>query len=715
MPSDLPLDASDRPLALRDLDLDAFFRPRRVAVIGASAAGRKPNTAMWRKIKTWGDQAGAEVIPVHPNYDEIDGRHCYDSIDDVPGELDLAVILVGDAVGMFETVIGREPHPKYAVIFSAGFAETGDEGEKLQRHLEELIHAGDTHLLGPNTNLNAFETFRDDLGGRAIALITQSGHQGRPVFQAQDFGIRLSHWAPCGNEADLEFADFARYFADQDDVGVIAAYIEGFKDGRTLMLAADHAAQKQKPMVVVKVGKTPEGESMAKSHTGHLTGSDAVTSAVFRQFGVTRVDGLDELTDVAAMFARTSRPSGRGVCVYAISGGTGAHMADLCAEVGLSLPDLTSETQDALHQWIPSYLRVSNPVDNGGPPSTDERGRKILDALVADPNVDLIICPITGALATISKPLARDLAEVAKTTDKPIFVVWGSPDCNDPVYTDILLASPELITFRTFHNCVAATKAYFDYWDFQDHYASPFASAVTKRSAAAKKAAALLDGHDGALSEAASKEVLRTYGVKTSNDVLCQSASGAAKAAAEIGYPVVLKVSSPDLLHKSDAGLVKVGVQTAGEVRAAYTELLAAAKADKRATIEGVLVCEMVTGGVECVIGVSHDELFGPVVMFGLGGVFVEVFQDVTFRVPPFDRDEAERMVREVKGFALLEGARGSKPADVKALVDTIMKVQKLAVEQAGTIDEIDINPLVVRPRGKGAVALDALVIPSRG
>src|SRR5262249_45336712 len=216
---------------------------------------------------------------------------------------------------------------------------------------------------------------------------------------------------------------------------------------------------------------------------GHLTGSDAVTSAVFRQYGVTRVDGLDELTDVAAMFARTSRPSGNNVCVYAISGGTGAHMADLCAEAGLSLPDLTPATQDALHQWIPTYLRVSTPVDNGGPPSTDERGRKILDAIVADPNVDLIICPITGALATISKPLAIDLAEVAKTTDKPIFVVWGSPDCNDPVYTDILLASPELITFRTFHNCVTATTAYFDYWAFQDHYTSPFATAITKRSA----------------------------------------------------------------------------------------------------------------------------------------------------------------------------------------------------------------------------------------
>ena len=195
------------------------------------------------------------------------------------------------------------------MIFAAGFSETGKEGEKLEQRLTDLVESGDVRLLGPNTNLNAFETFRDDLDGPSIALITQSGHQGRPVFQGQELGIRLTHWAPTGNEVDLEFADFCRYFADQPEVGVIACYIEGFKDGRSLMLAADHAAKLQKPIVMVKVGRTDEGRSMAQSHTGHLTGSDAITDAVFRQFGVTRVDGLDELLEVSAALART-RPAG---------------------------------------------------------------------------------------------------------------------------------------------------------------------------------------------------------------------------------------------------------------------------------------------------------------------------------------------------------------------------------------------------------------------
>jgi len=705
-----PTDVTGRPTALRELDLDTFFHPKSVAVIGASDTARRPNTAMWRKIRQWGENAGAAVHPVNPNRDEIDGVRCYGSVLDVPGDLDLAVILVGQAVEMFETVL--EKKPRYAVIFAAGFNEVGPEGEALQRRLEDLVASGGTHLLGPNTNLNAFETFRDDLPGPTIALITQSGHQGRPVFQAQQQGIALSHWAPAGNEADLEFADFTKYFVDEPEVGVVAAYIEGFKDGRTLMLAADHAAKARKPIVCIKVGRTSEGRSMAKSHTGHLTGSDAVVSAVFRQFGVTRVDGLDELTDVAALFARTKRkPSKtgtRGVAVYAISGGTGAHMADLCAAEGLQLPDLELRTQKTLRAMIPGYLRVSNPVDSGGAPSADERGPKILKAMIDDPNVDMIICPITGALATMSKPLAADLVEAAATTEKPILVVWGSPDGSDPVYTDILLKS-QLPVFRTFHNCVKAARAWFDRQEFERRYVSPFDKPVTRRSNAASGTDALFTSGQ-AMSELDSKQLLQAYGIPVTDDRLVTSAAEAARAASSIGYPVVMKVVSADLPHKSDLGLVEVGLGNPTEVKRTYVELIERAQtASKKAHVDGVLVSEMVTGGVETVVGVSTDELFGPVVMFGLGGVFVEVFEDVTFRVPPFDKNEANRMVREVKGFKLLEGARGRKRAKVNGLVDVIMRVQRLAVDHADHLAELDINPLSVGP--DRVVALDALAI----
>jgi acetate---CoA ligase (ADP-forming) len=717
-----PIDVSGRPLELRDVDLDAFLSPKTIALIGASEQSRKPNTAMTRKFDAWAREHGATFYPVHPTYETVFGHPVYKSIFDIPGDIDLAIILTGKAVDTFEEVLARKA--KFAVIFAAGFSETGRDGERLEQRLTDLVTGGDVRLLGPNTNLNAFEQFRNDLDGPSIALVTQSGHQGRPVFQGQELGIRLTHWAPTGNEVDLEFADFCRYFADRDEVGVIACYIEGFKDGRTLMLAADHAAKLHKPIVMVKVGRTETGSSMAQSHTGHLTGSDAITDAVFRQLGITRVDGLDELLEVSTSFARTRPPAvpawakrqrEPGVCVYAISGGTGAHMADMLATAGLRLPPLGKETQRVLHDGlIPAYLRVSNPVDCGGPPVADSRGRQILDAIVADPKTDIIVVPITGAVVAFSEPFTRDLIDVAGTTDKPIFVVWGSPPGTDDTYYKRMLDGG-LPVFRTFGNCVKAVRAYVDYWRFAHRYRSAFDDAPVKPLPAAKRARAILEtaAPGEALSEHASKQLLAAYGIRSSRDVLVETETAAVKAAAGLGYPVVMKVSSPDLLHKSDLGLVRVGVTTAKEVRTAFTELMARARraGGRTVRIDGVLVCEMVTGGVETVVGVSRDPLFGPVVMAGLGGIFVEVLEDVTFRVPPFDRAEVERMLHELAGFKVLEGIRGAKPADVGALVDVVMKVARLALDLSDELAELDINPLVVRPRG--AVALDALVVRS--
>jgi acyl-CoA synthetase (NDP forming) len=716
--TEIPVDVSGRPLRLRAVDLDHFLHPRTVAVVGASEAGGKPNTVMTRKLGEWASRHGARLVPVTPVYPEVLGIATVPTLADVRVPIDLAVLLTGTerVVGHFADAV--EAGARFAVIFSAGFSEVGPAGARLERELERLATSGGTRLLGPNTNLNAFETFRDDLDGPAIALITQSGHQGRPIFQGQEIGIRLSHWAPTGNEVDLEFADFCRYFADQADVGVVAAYIEGFKDGRTMQLAADHAAAARKPLVVVKVGRTDAGRSMAMSHTGHLTGADRVVDAAFRQHGVTRVDGLDELLEVSAMFARTTAPADPercNVCVYAISGGTGAHMADMAAAAGLRLPTLAPATQRALHAGlVPPYLRVSNPVDCGGPPVTDERGRKILDLLVADPAVDMLIVPITGALDTMSGPLARDLVAVAETTTKPILVVWGSPVGTEAPYRDTLLGS-RLPVFRSFGNCVRAARAYFDYWSFVDRYESPFADAPVEPLPAARRARRLVTSAEpgASLSEVDSKRVLAAYGIRSSRDRLCTSAAEAARAARDLGFPVVMKVVSADLPHKSDLGLVEVGVGTAAAARETYGVLLRRAQrarvGGRRPRIDGILVSEMVTAGVEALVGVTRDPLFGPVVTVGLGGVLVEVLDDVAVGVPPFGRGEAERMIDGLKCAQLLSGTRGRAGVDREALVDVVMKVQRLALDLADDVAEVDVNPLVVKR--KGAVALDALVV----
>lgn len=419
------LDVSGRPLHLTVPDLDRFFRPRSVAVVGASDAEGRPNTGITRQLVDWAGRVGARLHPVHPTRRTVFGRDCFASVAAIPEPVDLAVLLVADPLPVIEE-LGEAKVP-FAVAFASGFAETGEAGAAAQARLAAAVERSGLRLLGPNTNLNAFERFREDLDGPAIALITQSGHQGRPLHALQELGIRLSHWAPTGNEADLETADFLAYFAQLPEVGAIACYVEGLKDGRSFLLAADRAARAGVPVVAVKVGRTEAGARTAASHTGKLTGADQVVDAAMRQFGVVRVDGLDELQDTAALLARARPPKADGVAVYSISGGTGAHFADLATAAGLTLPTLSPAKQDELHTWIPEYLTVANPIDNGGHPVGDWRGRKIIDAILADPSVGVLICPITGPFPPMSDRLAQDLADAAEATDKLVCVVWGSP------------------------------------------------------------------------------------------------------------------------------------------------------------------------------------------------------------------------------------------------------------------------------------------------
>ncbi|MBO8192954.1 acetate--CoA ligase family protein [Streptomyces oryzae] len=714
--ADAVLDVSGRPLHAPVPDLDRFFRPEAVAVVGASDAEGRPNAGITRQLMAWAERVGARLHPVHPSRREVYGLPCAASVAALPEPVDVAVLLVADPLPVLEQLAGTKT--RFAVAFASGFAETGAEGAAAQARLAETAARSGVRLLGPNTNLNAFERFRDDLEGPAIALITQSGHQGRPLFALQELGIRLSHWAPTGNEADLESADFLSYFATLPEVGAVAAYVEGFKDGRRFLLAADRAARAGVPVVAVKVGRTEAGARTAASHTGKLTGADATVDAAMRQFGVIRVAGLDELQDTAALLARARPPRAEGVAVYAISGGTGAHFADLATAEGLHLPALSAGKQAELHQWIPEYLSVTNPVDNGGHPVGDWRGRKIIDAILADPDVGVLVCPITGPFPPMSDKLARDLVAAAEETDKLVCVVWGSPVGTEDAYRHTLLGSSRVATFRTFGNCVRAVRAYLGHHRFARAYRSPFDDAPRSPSPSLRKAEALLRPGQQ-LSEHAGKQLLRAYGIRVPREQLCTSAAGAVRAAAQVGYPVVMKASAPQLAHKSEYGLVRLGLTSASQVRDTYRELTEIARAED-IELDGVLVCQLVDPGVEMAVGITQDELFGPTVTVGLGGVLVEVLRDVAVRVPPFGEDQARAMLGELRGAALLDGVRGRAPADTDALVEVVLRVQRMALElgrvgpgpeSGGGLAELDINPLVVLPRGHGAVALDALAV----
>ncbi|MFD8993672.1 acetate--CoA ligase family protein [Streptomyces abikoensis] len=700
-------DVSGRPLSSDVPDLDRLFRPRTMAVIGASETEGRPNTAITRQLIDWAGRVGARVHPVHPTRTTVFGLPCHASVRDLPERVDLAVLLVGDPAPVLEEL--KETRARFAVVFASGFAETGTEGATAQARLTAALQGSGTRLLGPNTNLNAFERFRDDLDGPAIALITQSGHQGRPVFALQELGIRLSHWAPTGNEADLECADFLSYFATRPEVGAIAAYVEGLKDGRAFLLAADRAARHKVPVVMVKVGRTETGARTAATHTGKLTGADDVVDAAMRQYGVIRVNGLDELQDTAALLARARPPRAQGVAVYSISGGTGAHFADLASAAGLDLPLLSTAKQNELHQWIPGYLSVANPVDNGGHPVGDWRGPKIIDAILADPSVGVLVCPITGPFPPLSDRLARDLVDAAEKTDKLVCVVWGSPVGTEDAYRTTLLGSSRVATFRTFANCVTAVRAYLDHHRFTDGYRSPFDDAPRTLSPSARKARALLRPGEQ-LSEHAAKQLLRAYGIRVPREQLVTSAAAAVRAAGQIGYPVVMKASGPRLGHKSELGLVRIGLTSASQVRDTYRELTEIARYEGL-PLDGVLVCQLVGQGVEMTVGITRDRLFGPTVTVGLGGVLVEVLDDTAVRVPPFGEDHARAMLGELRGRALLDGVRGAPPADVDALVETVLRVQRMALELGDGLAGLDVNPLVVLERGQGAVALDALAV----
>ncbi|WEO96814.1 acetate--CoA ligase family protein [Streptomyces sp. FXJ1.172] len=702
------LDVGGRPLYADVPDLTRFFRPESVAVIGASDADGRPNTGITRQLLDWAGRVGARVHPVHPTRPSVFGVPCAASVAELPpGQVDLAVLLVADPLPVIEEL--ADAKVKFAVAFASGFAETGEAGAAAQERLADAVRRSGLRLLGPNTNLNAFERFRDDLTGPAIALITQSGHQGRPVFSLQQLGIRLSHWAPTGNEADLESADFISYFAEQPEVGAIAAYVEGLKDGRAFLLAADRAARRRVPVVAVKVGRTEAGARTAASHTGKLTGADDVVDAAMRQYGVVRVDGLDELQDTAALLARARAPLADGVAVYSISGGTGAHVADLATAAGLRLPRLSQAKQAELHQWIPEYLSVANPVDNGGHPVGDRRGRKIIDALLADPSVGVLVCPVTGPFPPLSDKLVADLVAAAEETDKLVCVVWGSPVGTEPAYREVLLGSSRVATFRTVGNCLTAVRAWLDHHAFVSGYRSPFDEAPRTPSPSFRKAEALMSpGRQ--LSEHAAKQLLRAYGIRVPREQLVTSAAAAVRAAAQIGYPVVMKASGAQIAHKTELGLVKVALTSASQVREAYRELTDIARYEG-VSLDGILVCQMVEQGVEMVVGVTHDDLFGPTVTAGLGGILVEVLRDTAVRIPPFGEDQAHAMLAGLRGRALLDGVRGRPPADRDALVEVILRVQRMAMELGDHIAELDINPLMVLPRGQGAVALDALVV----
>jgi len=698
--------------------IDCMLNPRSIAIVGASAkggyGGRLLNAVMRSKDRV-------RIYPINPNYEEINGLRSYRSLADVPEAPDLVGVVVpySKVLGVLEEC--REKGAGSGVIISAGFAERGTEaGQALQQKVAAFAKESGFRFTGPNclgvANVRAdiwATASSRTLGGLTghVGLICQSGATafGPFLLRAVDSGIGLGHIISTGNEIDLDFSDFARYLVDDPETRVIAGFVEGFRDVRKFLAVAKLAAERGKPIVLIKIGRSESGAQAARSHTAALTGADALYQAAFRQYGVIRVQDYDELLETAQLFAHSRKPKKRGVAVVSHSGGISSLTADMLGDAGLELPPLTERARNGINDILKDFGWAANPADVTGFARRDEFVQ-IMDYLIEEPEVGTLVVASAGAGNQVDHVIAlRD------RTDKNVAFMWTTSRSDNKTLPKLKAANIPI--FYSPAALARALKSFADYHAWREKR-SALASEMPAVMTAAQRDAVARARSLGrsALSEAESKQLIGEWGVRAAREIPAQSAGGAVEAADQLGYPVVLKADSPDILHKTEAGVVRVGLGDAGAVRDAYDEILRSASLNApQAKVNGVVVQEMVSGGVEVIVGVKYDAQLGPMLLFGTGGVMVEVYDDVALRHCPITKTEALAMIDEVKGAKLLRGFRGRPPADIDALAETLVRVSRLGAQLEGTLVELDVNPLMVLPAGQGVRALDALVIGNWG
>ncbi|MBC7781409.1 MAG: acetate--CoA ligase family protein [Proteobacteria bacterium] len=702
-------------------NLERLFNPRAVAIVGASQNVKTiSGQPVWALAKH--GYAGT-LYPVNPKYQEVEGHRCYPSIAELPEVPDLALILVAAArVPQMLRDVGRKGIP-FCIIFSSGFAETGAAGRALQDEIAAIAAEYSVAVVGPNcqgmigVTDDVYAGFGSAFSGDnfrrgSLSMTTQSGGFGYGVvILAEEAGLGFRSVVSTGNEAGLTTTDFIEWFTQDPQTKVIGAYMEGVKDAHRLLEVGDHALDADKPVLIWKVGNTEVGQRAAASHTANLGGALALYEAAFKQRGMIRVRDANELIDYTQVFDSGKRPAGNRVAIVTISGGGGILMADQCVESGLSVGSLSPTSEAKLKDIIPSFGSWQNPIDiTAGIFNNPEMLAQAMQIIVDDPTVDSIVvinASLQGEIATLR---AQELVELSAKTSKPILTAWSA---REKFAADAyrVLREGHVPRFATPVSCAKALAALTTFAEAQRRRVREKAESVLTLER--PEAKAMLAGRTADLAEFQAKALIAQYGIPVTAEMLVHDRAEAAAAARSLGYPVVLKVQSADIAHKTEAGGVRIGLTDERAVEQAYDEVIASAKAyAPDAVIDGVSVQEMVAGGTELIVGVQNDPLFGPAVMVGLGGIHAEVFKDVSFRLAPLTRSVAESMLRELKSFPLLDGVRGRPLADVEAVVDTLLALSALAIDLKDHLAELDVNPLLVRERGRGVKALDALAKP---
>lgn len=692
--------------------LDALFNPNSIAIIGASPDAKKIGgrpLAYLQKNKYKGS-----IYPVNPKYDEIAGLKCYSNIKEIKETVELAIIsLPKDLVlSSFKECI--ESGVRSVVIFSAGFGEVDEEGKRIQDEITSLAKRHKVRVLGPNclglfnVEKNAYATFstilekQTPLKGK-IGFVSQSGAFGSHVFTlARQQQIGFSHFVATGNESDIDVADCIAYLAEDENTKVIACYIEGAKDGEKLIEAFKLAAKNKKPVVALKVGTTSVGKQAALSHTGSLAGADEVYDAVFEQYGVYRAKTIQEFVDVAYACAELPIPKGDRVAIFTVSGGVGIMLADQLSEQSLAVTETPQDVQAKLKEILP-IAGVKNPIDttaqiNAIPNLLDDFMENVLASGAYDSAITFLA--FTGLdLEKVKKRIESINKAASNHNDIPLITVTLTNEDSKQAFVE-----SELVVADDPTRAVTMLKALNFYREFYNHHQFHEVENNTVQKTKLPVSSAVLTEYEG-------KKLMNEFGLPVTQEKLATSEKEAETFAKEIGYPVAMKGMSPQILHKTDFGLVRLNVTNDQEANETYKVLKENIKSIEGAKFDGVLVQEMLLDdSIEMFIGSKKDPVFGQIVLVGMGGIYIEILKDVAMRKAPISSQEARKMLTELRGYPLLKGARGKPPYDEDVLCEVIAKFSKFISQYEDEIQEIDLNPIMVFEKGKGVKIADALI-----
>ena len=709
--------------------LDAIFSPQSVAVIGASTSPGKVGHDIFANILKGGYKG--TLYPVNPNAKSILSVKAYPSLQEIPDPVDLAMIILPPKLALKATEEAIAKGVQGVVIVSAGFREVGGEGLEIENKIVSLCHEVDIPLVGPNclgvinplpaTQLNASFSTRMPKAGN-ISFISQSGALCTAVLDfAADRDFGFSKFISIGNKADVDELELLQYFHQDPDTEVIMIYLEELRRGPEFIEAVKEITCgdiRPTPVLVIKSGRTAAGAEAAASHTGALAGTEAVYDAIFQQAGIIRVDSIHELFDFASAFAyknetqmgklRRKVPSGNRVAIVTNAGGPGIVATDMTVSSGLKLAEFNEETIEALSSHLPSTANLHNPVDVIGDAAQD-RYENALAAVIRDEGVDGALVILTPQSMTDVLGTAEAITRIARRSNKPILCCFmGIIDVSSGVK---YLQEHGIPVFSFPENAAKAFGALYRYarWLNRQHLAQfkvthdteQAGSIIDKCIAEGRLQLGELDGLD----------LLKCYGFNVLPTRLATTESEAVQIANNMGLPVVMKIVSPQILHKSDAGGVEVGIDSEESVKIAFQDITQRAQNyNPDAEIKGVLVQKMATKGDETILGMNRYPVFGPLLMFGLGGIYVELFQDVVFRLAPIGRNEARRMIRNIKGFKIFKGFRGRPHSDIETIEKSLVQLSDLVIHHP-EIKELDINPLLIHAKGEGATVADCRII----